>query len=230
MTYIIKEIHLINELRINILININIQKSKSMIILISKRYFDINNCVKFIIIINIVDVKKRVNRLIRIKKVISLSFYFVTHVLIQIRDNVYLSIDKNYIFYSKINLELKLKNNVYFHIVNVNISIIQIRNIIDETYIVSRHVKLNHVLDYEKKDCYLINSKNVYLIVKLKKQVFKNLFKLALTKFVNVLILLNELIFNLFNVNNVVFNINVFVVIEFVIIKMITLRKIIIYD
>ena len=32
---------------------------------------------------------------------------------------------------------------------------IQIRNIIDEVYIISRHVKLNRVLDYEKKDYYM---------------------------------------------------------------------------
>ena len=122
-----------------------------MIISISKRRFYIDNCVEFIATINIVDVEKRVDRLIRIKKIIFLSFHFVTNVFIQIRDNFCLSIDKNYIFHSKINFELKSKNNVYFYIVDVNISIIQIRNIINETYIVSRHVKLNRVFDYEKK-------------------------------------------------------------------------------
>ena len=202
-----------------------------MIISISKRRFYIDNCVEFIATINIVDVEKRVDRLIRIKKIIFLSFHFVTNVFIQIRDNFCLSIDKNYIFHSKINFELKSKNNVYFYIVDVNMSMIQIRNIIDETYIVSRHVKLNRVFDYEKKNYYLTNSKNVYLIVKLKKQIFKNSFKLALTKFVNVLILINELLSKLFNVNNnIVFNINVFAIIEFVIIEMITSREIIIYN
>ena len=122
-----------------------------MTISISKRRFYIDNCVEFITIINIVDVEKHVDRLIRIKKIIFLSFYFVTNVFIQIRDNFCLSINRDYMFHSKINFELKSKKNVYFHIVDVNISMIQIRNVIDEIYIISRHVKLNRVLDYEKR-------------------------------------------------------------------------------
>ena len=149
--YIIKKIYLINELRVNILININIQKVKSIKINVSKRRLKIDNYVEFLITINVIDVDKRVDRLIRIKRIIFLSSHFVINVFIQIRNNTCLSIDKNYIFYSKINFELKSKNNVYFYIVDVNILMIQIRNIINEIYIVLRHVKLNRVFDYKKK-------------------------------------------------------------------------------
>ena len=93
-------------------------------IFILKRRLLIKNCVKFFVFINIVNISKRVDRLIRIKKIIFLSFYFITNMFIQIRDNFYLSIDKTYMFYSKVNFELKSKNNVYFHIVNVNILMI----------------------------------------------------------------------------------------------------------
>ena len=151
------------------MININIQKIKDIKINVSKRRLKINNCVEFSILINVIDVDKRVDRLIRIKKIVFLSFYFVTNVFIQIRDNFYLSIDNNYTFYSKINLELKSKNDVYFHIVDVNILIIQIRNVIDKTYIISRYVKLSRVFHYEKKDDYITTSKNVHLTIKLKK-------------------------------------------------------------
>ena len=134
-------------------------------------------------------------------------------------------------FHSKVNFELKLKNDVYFYIVNINISMIQIRNVINKTYIISRHVKLSCVFDYEKKNCYITTSKNVYLTIKFKKQIFKNSYKLTLIDLINVSILINELIFILFIVNNnIVFNINVFVVIEFVIIEMITSCEIIIYN
>ena len=146
--------HLINELRINMLINMNIQEIESIKINISKCQLKIDNCVKFSIAINVVDVNKRVDRLIRIKKIVFLSFYSIINVFIQIRDNFCLLIDKNYIFHSKIKFELKSKNDVYFYIVDINISIIQIRNVIDETYIVSRYVKLNRVLDYKKKILY----------------------------------------------------------------------------
>ena len=98
--------------------------------------------------INVFNVDKRVNRLIYIKKIIFLLFYFVINVFIQIYDNTCLLIDKNYMFYSKINFKLKFKKNVYLYIIDVNILIIQIRNNINKTYIVSRHVKLNYVFDY----------------------------------------------------------------------------------
>ena len=73
--HIIQEMYLINKLRVNLLININIQKLKSIIILILKRCFYINNYVEFIIIINIVNVEKLVDRLIRIKKIIILLLF-----------------------------------------------------------------------------------------------------------------------------------------------------------
>ena len=191
MIYIIKEIHLINKLRVNILLNINIQKSKNMIISISKQRFFVDNCVDFSTSINVVDVEKRVDRVILNKLILLLCSHFVTNVFIQTRDNVSLSIDWDYMFHSKISFHFEYKKNVYFYIVNVNIFIIQIRNVTNETYIISRHVKLNRVFDYEKKNCYMIISKNAYLIVKLKKQIFKISFKLTLTKLVNVSMLVD---------------------------------------
>ena len=166
---------------------------------------------------------------------------------VQIRDNLCLSIDKNYMFHSKINFEFKSKNDVFFYIVDVNISMIQIRNVIVETYIVSRHVKLNRVFDYEKKNCYLTNSKNTHLIVKLEKQIFKKIFKLVLTKLVDVFIFVFELVsrmtFTTIIFNEVVemfetnFTINVFTsktksMINRIssINEIITTREIIIYD
>ena len=228
--HIIKKIHLINELRVNILLNMNIQEFENITIFISKRRLLIDNCIEFFVFIDVVSIDKRVNRLIRIKKVISLLSHSIINVFIQIRNNFCLLFDKNYIFHSKINFELKSKNDVYFHIVDVNISMIQIRNVIDEIYIISRHAKLNRVLDYEKKNCYKTTQKNVYLIIKLKKQIFKNSFKLTLTKLVNVLILVDELILNLLTIsNNVVFNTSVTIT-KFVIIEMIISREIIIYN
>ena len=93
MIYIIKEIHLINKLRVNILLNINIQKSKNMIISISKQRFFVDNCVDFSTSINVVDVEKRVDRVILNKLILLLCSHFVTNVFIQTRDNVSLSID-----------------------------------------------------------------------------------------------------------------------------------------
>ena len=76
----------------------------------------------------------------------------------------------------------------------------------------------------------MTTSKNAHLIVKLKKQIFKNSFKLTLTKLVNVSILVDELILNLSTINNnVIFNTSV-TIIKLVIIEIIISREIIIYN
>ena len=73
---------MINELRINILLNMNIQEFENITIFISKHRLLIDNYVDFFVFIDVVNVDKRVNRLIRIKKIIFLSFYFVINVFI----------------------------------------------------------------------------------------------------------------------------------------------------
>ena len=114
MTHIIQKIHLINELRVNMLLNMNIQKFENITIFISKRRLLIDNYVEFFVFIDIANIDKRVDRLIRIKKIISLLFYSIINVFIQIRDNFYLLSSKNYMFYSKINFELKSKKKRLF--------------------------------------------------------------------------------------------------------------------
>ena len=73
----------------------------------------------------------------------------------------------------------------------------------------------------------MTTSKNAYLIIKLKKQVSRNSFKLTLIDLINVSMLIDELILNLFTINNnVVFNTSVYIVI----IEIATSRDIIIYE
>ena len=114
MIYIIKKIHLINELRVNMLLNMNIQEFENMTIFISKRRLLIDNCVEFFVFIDVVNIDKRVDCLIRIKKIISLSSHSIINVFIQIRDNFCLLSSKDYMFYSKVNFELKSKKTFIF--------------------------------------------------------------------------------------------------------------------
>ena len=67
---------------------------------------------------------------------------------------------------------------------------IQMRNVINEIIVILRHAKLNRILNYEKKNCYQTSSKNVHLIVKSKKHVFKNFFKLIFVDLIIVAMLI----------------------------------------
>ena len=109
-----------------------------------------------------------------------MSSISIINVSIQIRDNLTLSVDRNYMFHSKALFDFNSKDNVFTHIVDVNMNMIQIRNVFHETIIISRHAKLKRVMNYKKKNCYLTSSNDAHLIVKSKKQIFKKFFKLVL--------------------------------------------------
>ena len=186
MTFIIREIHIVDELRANMFIDMNIQISEKMIINIFRKTLIVVSCFEFFAFIEIISQKKRIDRIVRNRQQLSLSFFFVINVSMQIRDNATLSIDRDYMFHLKASFDFDSKNDVFIYIVDVNINMIQIRNATHKTIIIFRHVKLKRVMNYEKKDCYLTLSNDAHLTIKSKKQIFKNLFKLALANLVTI--------------------------------------------
>ena len=72
------------------LININIQIVKKIIIDISQRKLILFNCSKFFIFIDVFSVDKRVKRIIKNKQIMTLSLMSITNVSIQIRNNLFL--------------------------------------------------------------------------------------------------------------------------------------------
>ena len=73
--------------------------------------------------------------------------------------------DRNMMFNFNDIQRLKAKNDVFFHIVNANFFAIQIKNIIDQFVSLIKNERLNILINYEKNDCYLTNSKIRFLIV-----------------------------------------------------------------
>ena len=64
------------------------------------------------------------------------------------------------------NIEkLNQKNNVFSYIINTNFSVVQIKNIISKSIFIVRNKQLSILIDYEKNDCYLINSKIRYFVI-----------------------------------------------------------------
>ena len=166
MTFIIREIHIVDKLRTNMFININIQTSKEMIIDIFRKTLIVVNCFEFFAFIEVINQKRRIDRIVQHRQQLSLSLFFVINVLMQIRGNATLSIDRDYMFHSKASFDFDSKDGIFTHIVDVNISMIQIRNAIHKAVIISCYVKLKRVMNYEKKDCYLTLSNNAHLTVK----------------------------------------------------------------
>ena len=223
MIKITREIYFVNDLRINMLIDMNIQIIEKIIIDISQRKFILFNYSKFFIFIDVFSVDKRVKRIIKNKQIVSLSSMSITNVSIQMQNNLFLSKKRDYMFYSKMFFNFDVESDVFIHIINVNMSMIQIRNVTSKIVIIFRHVKLKRIMNYEKKNCYLTSFENVHLTIKSKKIMFKNSFKLI---FVNLIVAIVY-----FANSTFLFMISIFV--DFIVeskFETITFRKIIIYN
>ena len=123
----------------------------STIINISQRKFILFNYSNFFIFINVFNVDKRVKRIIKNKQIISLSLMLIINVSIQMRNNSFLSKKRDYMFYSKVFFNFDVENDVFIYIIDVNMSIIQIRNVTSKIVIIFRYVKLKRIMNYEKK-------------------------------------------------------------------------------
>ena len=53
------------------------------------------------------------------------------------------------------------------HVLNVKIIFVHVKNAIDKLILLLRHIKLNRIIDFEKKDCYAVNIIDVHLIIEI---------------------------------------------------------------
>ena len=53
------------------------------------------------------------------------------------------------------------------HVLNVKIIFVHVKNAIDKSILLSKHIKLNHIINFEKKDCYAINIIDAHLIIEI---------------------------------------------------------------
>lgn len=74
-----------------------------------------------------------------------------------------ISNDYNYHFLFKFNITLEFSDEFFAHIINANVETIQVRNVFNKIFIVSKKILINKLQDYNKNDCYLIYFENAYL-------------------------------------------------------------------
>ena len=145
MTYIRRKVHIVNDLRVNLLLDTDAIMSENMTINYLNNQLSMTSCEDFVIVININLIDSRVDRVIRIKAVIRLTLNAMIEVSIQIREEDNLSSRRDYLFQSATSIELKSENDVFAHVINANINFVQIRNTITESVVLSRYVKLERI-------------------------------------------------------------------------------------
>ena len=160
-------IYIVENFKTNVFLNNNIFDLKNINVHINKQKFIVDNYNNFSISLKVViKDNKRVNCTIRFQIKIFVLFYICMSMLIKFC-NSKLFIDKNIIFNSNYIEQLKKTNNLFFYIINANFCAIQVRNVINVSITIIKNKRLNTLIDYEKKNCYLISSKIRYFVVEL---------------------------------------------------------------
>ena len=162
--YIKKNVHVINNLKIKILINIDIICSKKMTTNLQTRKLIIDNYdISTSIICIFVDFK--INRIARSHYVVIVFAYSILIVSFKTQ-NFALSNEKNYFFQSHvISFDFEVENDIIIYIINVKTFVIHVRNAIDKSIVVFKHIKLDKIFDFEKENCYHVDSTNVHLTI-----------------------------------------------------------------
>ena len=154
------EVHFVDDLKTNMLIDVDVLASQRMSLNFERYIFIIDNCENIKTIINSINrVKSHVKKTIRIQKTFIVQFDELIYVSITFRDD--LSNNKKNFFESQCVEHLSHDDDVFAHIIDVSLFFVQIYNATNSSIVLSRRVKLSFVMKYNQSRCYIISSKEI---------------------------------------------------------------------
>ena len=148
-----REIHLINNFKINMLINNDVIESKKIIInSIKKQTFIIN--IDVIISIKVKSSKNNIQRSIHIRKTIIVLFHIEMMMFI---NDINLFESKSFLFESIDDVNFTL----YVHLIDAFIFVVVVRNDYNQSIQISRNFRLNRIFKLNYFNAFQINSKQI---------------------------------------------------------------------
>ena len=158
-----RKIHLVNDLRAHALLDVDILESEQIILDMSKRTITFFACSNLTVFMKLILKSQRIVRAVRSVDKITISSHTCLVVFVKIRDQS-LSTNRNYSFESKQNFQqLEFEDDFFNHITDAHLVVVQIRNVINVSIILSKHAKIDMLRDFEKKDCYHVSSDDKHL-------------------------------------------------------------------
>ena len=156
--------YIIDNLKIKILINIDIICSKEITTNLQTRKFIIDNYdITTFITCTFVDFK--INRIVKSHYIVIISTYTIMTILFKTQ-NVELFNEKNYSFQLHFtSFDFETKNDIIIYIINVKTFVINVKtfvihvqNATNKSLIVFKYIKLDKIFDFEKKNYCHVNS------------------------------------------------------------------------
>ncbi len=162
-----RQMHIVNNLKINMLIELNILDSQKMHLDYEYKQLILDNCKEMFVSIKVILIKNKINQVIRTFTTITILLYSNTIISIRLRKDTQLSQNCDFIFvsYQQTSNCFDFENKILFYVINVNLSIMQVNNTLDQFIKIDKNSRLNSLQEYEKESYYIVVSKNSYLVV-----------------------------------------------------------------
>ncbi len=160
-----RKIHLIDDLRVKILLEIDIMTTEKMQLDLNEKIVRIDSCQEFTVNIFVLTRNlSNLKRIVRIKDWIVISSHALLKVSVLVKENK-LSTDHDLIFELNYDQDLKQTSDLFTHVVDVSFFFVQVRNDIEKSVTIQRHARIEAVLEYKEDDCFLTNSTNHHLMI-----------------------------------------------------------------
>ena len=155
------EMHFIDDFAINMLFVNDVIYSQNIKINFEKRRFIIIKCENFRVSIDVFNrIISHVKRIIRFRQTYILQFDDFAKIFVTYHD--FLFDDKDFLFESHCQYDLKYDDDVYIYVVNNNLFKIFVRNVTFQSITFAKRIRLNMIIEYNQIECYLIMSKKSY--------------------------------------------------------------------
>ena len=159
--YFRKEIHIVNDLKCKIFLNMNILKAKQMTFNMKDKTMILFTCKDLIVFIRIAPKSNaRIRRVIHFKNQTVISVKAVAQMLIYFKKKRF-SDDRNYFFESdqkQLAIALSEMNDFYAHVCEGNLICVQIKNDRNVAVKISQKVRFGTLTEYEEEECYQLNE------------------------------------------------------------------------
>ena len=161
-----RQIHIIDDLKINMFIDFDILDSERMILDYATKQLIINSCKRMKIFMKIIFRRDKVNKIVRAHDVIIVSLHLNIIIFIRFRDKSKFFKNRDLMFMSmKLSDRFDFDDDVLNYIIDVNMCVVQVNNTFDKSIIIFKNFRLDIVQEYEKKSCYSVFNDYGHLTV-----------------------------------------------------------------
>ena len=134
-----------------------------MISNVDRKKLIIDNCKNMTTKLNVKNVDSSIKRIIRFNNVTKISTRFSITISFKLRDKNSLFVERDFMFIFQRIDRLNLVDDVFSHIVDAHIFVIQVMNANVEEIFIFKNSKLSIIQNYAEEECFLVNQKNVDL-------------------------------------------------------------------